>query len=273
MNNELQTFDDNTIINFEYNIAQLEEVAQQAKSIDVSDISAVQDTTKQLVKIRGLIQKQGKEYRDASNAFNKRVLSEEKRYLEIIEPIEVEYKELIEKHKLQQILEERKALLPTRKSQLSLLKITQPTDDEVLSLDENGWNTFYNAKFQEHEQSIAREEENKRREQEQREREERLVKEAQEKAEKDKVEALARAEQDKQNAIEKIQKDKELAELREKEAQAERERKEQEERAKLEADKKYQEFLKVNKFNESTDKIVEQNGVVRIYRLVAEFNK
>jgi len=136
MNNELQTFDDKTIINFEYNIAQLEEVAQQAKSIDVSDIIAVQDTTKQLVKIRGLIQKQGKEYRDASNAFNKRVLSEEKRYLEIIEPIEVEYKELIEKHKQQQILEERKALLPTRKSQLSLLKITQPTEEEILSLDE-----------------------------------------------------------------------------------------------------------------------------------------
>jgi len=81
------------------------------------------------------------------------------------------------------------------------------------------------------------------------------------------------AEKDKQDAIEKIQQDKELAELREQDAQAQKLRKEQEEKAKLEADQKYQEFLKVNKFNESTDKIVEQNGVVRIYRLVAEFNK
>jgi hypothetical protein len=273
MNNEIMSFDENAVIKFEYNIEQLNKVADEAKSIDVSNIDQVQEMTKKLVKVRGIIQKEGKAYRDASNAFNKRVLSEEKKYLEIIEPIEIEYKNLIEEDKKKKIIEARKELLPTKKSQLSLLKIVQPSDEEILSLDEEGWVTFYNAKFQEHERNIKQEEDDKQREREQKEREERLVKEAQERAEKEKEEALARAEKEKQDAIEKMQKEKELEELRVKEAQAEKERKEKEEKEKLEADKKYQDFLKENNFNEETDRIVEKDGVVRLYRIVAEFNK
>lgn len=251
MEKEIMSFDENAVIKFEYNIEQLNKLADEAKSIDITNLDEVQETTKKLVKIRGLIQKQGKTYRDDANAFNKRVLSEEKKYLEIIEPIETEYKQLIEEDKQKRIIEARKELLPTKKSQLSLLKITQPTDEEILSLDEDGWVTFYNTKFQEHEQTTLREEEEKRREQEQKEREERLVKEAQEKAEREKQEEIA-----------KIQKEKEFEELRAKEAQE-----------KLEADQKYQDFLKENNYNEETDRIVEKDGSVRIYRFVAEFKK
>ncbi len=274
----------NFVIEFDYNIEALQKIKEEMLSINKENIEEVEGAVKQLVKIRRSIETKGKTYRDEANAFNKMVISKEKEYVSIIEPLETEYKELIEQDKQRKIIEARKALLPMKKEQLQLLKVLQPSDEEILSFTDEQWVIFYQSKLDEHKKQIAYEEEMERKEMERKEREEQIKKEAEAKAEIEKAEALKRAEEEKIKAVEnakreaeeKAQKEKqerEEAERKEKEAEEARLKKEADEKAKLEADKKYQQFLNDNNFNEETDRLVEKDGVVRLYRLVAEFNK
>ena len=245
-----------TTINFEYNLDLLQGIADQALKIDKSDIQSVKEKSKELVKIRGIIQKKGKEYRDESNAFNKRVLEKEKEFVGVIEPVEIELKSIIAKYEENLVIEARKELLPIKKQQLELLD-TLPTieDNFILSLDESQWTSFYAQKMTEHKLNQDRETQRIADEVNRAEREAQIAKEAQEKAKRDFEELQAR-------------KEKEEFDRKEREA-----REAEKAKAQLESDAKYQQFLLENNFNDVTDRIVEKDGVVRIYRLVAEFQK
>lgn len=274
----------NFVIEFDYNIKQLNTIKNELLAIDITDIPQVENAVKKLVKIRRQIQEKGKTYRDEANAFNKNVLSKEKEYVSIIEPIENEYKEILVKEEERKVLEKRKTLLPMKMQQLSLLKTLQPTEEEVLNMSEEQWIVFYNQKVSEHERQIAFEAEQEKQEAERKAREEQIKKEAEEKAKREQEEALKKAEQDKIKAVEEAKKEAELKALREKqevenkiraekEAEEARIKAEQESKAKMEADKKYQDFLKDNNYNESIDKIESLGGEVKLYRLVATFKK
>lgn len=274
----------NFVIEFDYNIEQLNTIKNEILAIDTTDIPQVENAVKKLVKIRRKIQEKGKTYRDEANAFNKNVLSKEKEYVSIIEPIENEYKEILAKEEERKVLEKRKTLLPMKMQQLSLLKTLQPTEEEVLNMSEEQWIVFYNQKVSEHERQIAFEAEQEKQEAERKTREEQIKKEAEEKAKREQEEALKKAEQDKIKAVEEAKKEAELKALREKqevenkiraekEAEEARIKAEQESKAKMEADKKYQDFLKDNNYSESTDKIESLGGEVKLYRLVATFKK
>ncbi len=245
-----------TLIKFDYNIDQLQAIAEEAKAIDTNNIEELETTTKALVKARGIIQKQGKSYRDDANAYNKMVLEKEKEYVQIIEPIELEYKALIEQHKQNLILEVRKEMLPMKKEQLALLTTLNPFIDEyLLSLDDTQWVEFYQRCMADNKQNLEREEQQKIDEANKAEREAQIAKDAEEKARLE-----FEAEQNRKAQQEEFAK--QQAALKAKE-----------EKEKLESDKRYKDFLSENSFNEVTDRVVEKDGVVRLYRLVAEYTK
>lgn len=242
------------LVEFDFNKEQLELIKQEALAVEKTNIPQVEETIKKLVKVRRAIQAKGKEYRDDANAFNKSVLSKEKEYVEIIEPVELDFKKIVEDDKQNKIIAARRELLPNRKKHLSLLKVAMPTDEEILQLDDAGWVVFYDSKVNEHEKAVEHE---KRKEQDEKDREEREKKIAQEAADK----AMREAE-------EKARKDKEEAERLERERIA----KEEEEKAKLEAGKKYKAFLAENSFDEKTDILKRDGDSIKIYRFVAQFN-
>ncbi len=274
----------NFVIEFDYNLEALQKIKEGMLSIDKTNIEEVEGAVKQLVKIRRGIETKGKSYRDEANAFNKMVISKEKEYVEIIEPLEIEYKEILEKDKQAKIVEARMALLPMKKDQLSLLKVKQSTDEEILALSDEEWVIFYQAKADEHKKQIAYEVEQERLDKERKEREERMEKELKKRHEEEKAAMVKKAEEDKIKAVEDAKREVELEAKKKEEAEQARIKKEsdakkaQEEaeakaKAEMEADQKYKDFLKENNFNLETDIIEEHADGVYIYRFVASFKK
>lgn len=282
------------VIEFDYNIETLEKFKAEVSLIDRKDIDKVQVAVKELVKMRGSIEKKGKTYRDDANAFNKMVLGKEKEYVGIIEPLELELKEVLVREEKRKIIEARKELLSMKKQQLSLLKITQPTDEELLSMNEEEWIAFYNQKFSEHNEFLVQEEKRKEEEKARLEREaereeqikkeaEEIKREAEERAEKQRVELLKKAEEDKIKAVEEEKRKAERAEQdRIEKERLEKEREiarlnaikveEEAEKARVEADTKYKQFLSDNNYNPVTDIINRNGNEISIYRLVNSFN-
>ena len=237
----------NIIVEFDVNISQLETLKSQATLVDRSDIDSVKETVKMLVKTRRAIEAKGKEYRDEANAFNKSVIAKEKEYISVIEPLEVELKEVIEKDNERKIIEARRELLPNRMRHISILKIaTIPTEDEILQLDDAQWATLYDQLVAEHEKAIEVAEKKEQDEKDRAAREENIAKEAAEKATHDAEEKAKRTEK-------------------------ERLEKEAAENARLEAEAEYRAFLEKNNFNKGTDIIKKEGNSVKIYRYVAEF--
>jgi len=257
----------NQVISFDYNKEQLEALKNQFSIVDRESKEEVDNAVKVLVKARGIIQKQGKTYRDDANAYNKAVLAKEKEYVEIIEPLEIELKEVLAEMKNKEIIEARKELLPMKQKQLELLTtIEKPSDDFILSLDDTAWVEYYASQMKLDESNKEAEIQKAKYAEEQQAREAQIAKEAEEKAKRDFEEAQARKEaQEKAEAENKAR--------IEAEEKAKAEAKEQEEKAKLLADEKYQAWLSENNYNEATDRTVEKDGTVRLYRLVAEFTK
>jgi len=268
--------ENNFVIEFDYNLEALNELKSTYLQINKEDIEEVTEATKELVKIRRNIEAKGKTYRDEANAFNKKVLTKQKEYIGIIEPLETEFKDILKKEEERQALEARKEMLPNRKNQLSLLKITQPTDEEILAIEDKDWLEFYNQKFAEHEDAVKKEEEAKIEAERQKEREEQIKKEAEERAKKDAEEALKRAEAEKEAEIAKIKQGQEDKERKEKEAEEARKQAEEAERKKTEANKKYQVWLKENGYtaeNKDDFHIENKTDVVILYKKVGIFTK
>jgi hypothetical protein len=302
MTKEIVTTENKFVVKFDYNMDILLKMVEESKNVDITNIEAVEEEHKKFVKVRTTIKRQEKEMVDEANKFRNTVFEERDKYLEVSVPVEEKFKKILEEEKQRQIVEVRKELLPMKQQQLSLLDIVEVTDDFILTLDDEQWVAFYNEKVAEHKANIIKKEQEAKAEQERKEREERIREEAKQKAErekkeaelkaeqekrdliakaeKDRVEALAKAEQDKKDAIAKLEKEqkekeekaiieKALKEKAEKDAQELKTKQEKEAQEKLEADKKYQKFLKDNNYNEKTDIINNVGDEVRIYRLVA----
>jgi len=269
------------VVKFNYNTAILDFIASDARAIDVSNFEEVSVKVKELVKIRRAIQAQGKSFRDESNAFNRRISEEEDMYVKMIQPIEIEYKEVLAKEEARKLVEIRKELLPMKKKQLQfLIKIELTDDDTLLAMDDNHWIAYYNSQFKLNEERIQHDEIMARREKERKEREVQIRAEMDEKARLDAELALKQAEKDQINAVQAeklkaeqlVRKQKEMAKQDELQAFKDKADKEVADKSKLDANKKYQEFLSSNNYNEGTDIIQNTGGKIKIYRLVAVYN-
>lgn len=277
--------DEQFIVKFDYNAEALSKVVEEAKSIDTENIEEVEKAVKGLVKVRRAIETQGKSFRDAANAYNKSVLLEQKKYVGMVEPLELEYKELLKKEEERKVMEARKELLPMKKKQLASLEHRPERDDEfLLEMDDEEWVRFYSQEFELNEKEQQEIEEAKRREIEQKEREEQIRKEEAERAKKEAEEAAKKAEEDKKRAVEqakreaeeKAQREREEAEAeqrRAEEAKLEAERKAKEEKERMEADKKYKAWLEENNYNENDFVLHETADHILMYKLVDKFDK
>jgi hypothetical protein len=311
------------VVKFDYGKEQLEEIVLEIKRIDRSNIEAVKDGHRKLVKVRTTITGQGKDLRDDAIKFQKSVIEKEKEYLAITVPLEEELKSVLDDEKEKIVMEARKQLLPQKREQLALLEYTKEiTDEELLMMSDEIWVHYYQNAMEINRLEKKRIEDEKQAEIEREENEkikaenDRLKAEAEE-AERIRKEKEKEAEEEKEKAQKEIfEKNMELrinklaslglvfedgiysiynikipfgdiqtfsddafndllneVKLVIDEEERQNEIKLIEEQKKLEADNKYQEFLKENNYSEETDRVVEKDGVVRIYRLVAEFKR
>ncbi len=261
---------ENTIVKFDYTKEGLEAMKQEFSLVNIDDKEQLNGAVKILVKARGIIQKQGKTFRDEANAYNKSVLEKEKEYVNIIEPLEIKYKERIIEIEKEEVRQERLKVLPQRQSLLGMLKtIQQPSDETILSFDDTTFMTFLSEKQSEDKQNIDREEARLKREQE-------IADNAKVEAERNAQEQIKKAQQEADAKIAE-------AELKiEREKQAEIKRQEEEEKAKvkaqeeLEKNQKYTNFLKENGVTEEnkSDFIIKENDKeFAIYKKIATLEK
>ena len=208
---------------------------------DIEGYNEVDKARKNLKNVSVELKKTGKVLRTEAIAFQKAVLAIEKELVGIIEPIKIDLenkqKEIDDKKESLK----REALLPERKEKL--LKIDVEFDEaDVLLMDENEFNSYYNEKNTEYLEEEGRkiQEEKEKLEQEKRDKElkeqaeKKAREDATEQAKIDKIKAEAekevaiqvekdKAEKEKQEAIEaekikaQVEKDKIIAEQKKKE--------------------------------------------------------
>ena len=242
------------VVEFDYNKAQLEEIKETVSSVDRNSKDDVEESIKILVKARGIIQKQGKGYRDYHIAFNKTVLTREKEFVSILEPLEIELKNVLAEMKNAEVMEARKELLQMKKDQLSLLdKVSETSDEFILSLDDVAWVEYFNTKMAENKAIKEKELQDAEFEANREEREKKIAEDA-------RLDGIAEADRVAKAAASKKANDDLYAK---KKAEAELKAKQ--------ANVKYQEFLKSIEFNSETDRAIEKDGVTRVYRLLAVF--
>lgn len=229
---------------FKPGIATLREIAAKHRGLEIKGLDdkegydAVKAARKELGDWRILITKEGKKYREEALAYQREVLRQEKEHLAEIVPVEDELKAKLEAIDDERKREERRALLPSRKTMLAEIEVAL-TDEEILDFDENSFATFYgNARmnYLEAKNRAAQEELDKKR------REEELAKAKEEAAARAVEEERTRAERAKA-AEEKRQAD----EAARKKADEERqEREKAAEVARQEKNRRYRAWLKEN---------------------------
>ena len=293
------------IIKFDPAKEDLVKIAEDYRKIVVVDKETYKQSSearKKLKATRVTIKKMGKSMRDDANNYAKKVIAEEKWYIELIEPTE-RYLEQQEKDFLEKLeIESRREELPQRRKMLDDIKYTEIEDNDILKLSAADFAQFYMNKkieFDQNEELRKDEEAEKKAAQEKieqdkkdaaekakkdaEEKAEREKKELQEKAEKEKQDAIKKVEEDKKAALEKAEKekadalaksekekqdiiDKQNKEKAEKEAE---EKRKKEEKEKAEKNEKYQAFLTVNDHNPDTDKIERVGDEFILFRQVA----
>lgn len=148
---------------FNPTIAELNKMVLVTKNIVATDLKdkqqmeVVRENRITLKKARVEIEKAGKAYREDANAFLKKVLSKEKELIAIIEPEEVRLKAIEEEAGQLMIREERIEKLPTRKDRLSAIdrgRIPWATDEELLEMDSEVFEAFYNKCVAEHNENV-----------------------------------------------------------------------------------------------------------------------
>lgn len=258
-------------------LTNLVELTKQVVVTDINDKYQIDQVKSNRILLRDArvnITKRGKELRSDALAFQKAVIEKERELIAIIEPEEERLKAIEEEVKAKKLRAERIALLPERKKRLAEIgDNVEVTDDELIAMDASDFQGYVNkrvadkneAERQEIEKKqaeIKAEEERLAREKETREREEKARQEERERIEREQKEKAEREEREKKEAEEK----------------AERERKEAEERAEkekaeMEANEKYQAWLKANGYDESTCILKEEGNKVVLYRRVSEYQK
>lgn len=141
---------------FDPNKEQLQAIAQEVSQITVDpskmtkdDLELVNTTKNKLVKARTAIQKRGKEIRAAAIKFQKDVIAYEDELIGIIEPEEKRLKEIESGAKEYAMKQERMKTLPEFKEKLaSIGDAVEVSDEELLALDPNQRDAYYNGRLQ-----------------------------------------------------------------------------------------------------------------------------
>lgn len=252
---------------FKPEIAALKELAIKYKGLEIKGVhdekgyNEVKVARKELGDMRITITKFGKSKREEALAFQREVLRQEREHLEIITPLEDELKAKIEAVDEEKKRAERIILLPSRKAKLGEIGVDM-TDDEILSLDEKKFSEMYTAKKMEH----LEEQDRKHREEEAEKRRVDELKQAKKKAKLDERDRIRRVEERRKER--EAEQEAENKRLKEKKIADEKAR-----QKKLEADKKFQEFLINNRYDKNTDILQQDESEVRIYRIVNTFKK
>jgi hypothetical protein len=244
------------IAKFDYNTVLLEEYVSEATKTDKTNIEDVSEKVKEIVKMRRKIEAQGKSFRDANTEENRKISADERKFTEILIPLEEEFKQLIEDNKKKLIMEARKELLPMKKEQLELLqdlKAGHIKDDEILSMSDEEWVRFYQNAMEENTREKLAKEKRAEYEANIEEREAEI-------AEKSRLDGIAE-----QKAKEKAKAGRAKADAGKKKLA------EAEEKERLAKDNAYQTFLKKNGFRKETDIVQKGEEGLRLYRLVDTF--
>lgn len=237
---------------------------------DRAGYALVDNARKELKKVRINIEKTGKSLRAEALAFQKAVIEKEKELVGMVEPTEIELQDKQNQIDLEKEKIKRKELLPERRFKMKAISLAVD-DDFLLLMDDPQFNAFYNQKNSDF---LAEKERKLREEQEKVEAEKRKI--------EDEKQAQEREKQ-RQIELEEVRKDAESKAKAEMKLQAEKAKKlakEQEEQwvrneksiqDKLEKDKKYQAFLKKNKYVNGSDFIIQHNGnKIVLYKKVDE---
>jgi len=130
--------------------AELTKIVSEMKDLTIKGVDdkegylAVDTARKNLKAIRVKITKTGKDLRAEALSFQKAVIAKEKELVEIIEPTEKMLADQQEKIDNEKERIARMELLPSRKEKLATIGITEISDDEILIMDFNQFDEFYN---------------------------------------------------------------------------------------------------------------------------------
>lgn len=154
---EIVAFDFSPTI-FDPNKEQLEAIKAEVANITADptkitkeELAVVNETKNKLVKARTTIEKVGKAAREKAVKFQKDVIAYEKELIGIIEPEEKRLKEIESDAKEHAMKEERLKTLPEYKAKLaSIGDAVDITDEELLALDPNERDAYYNQRLGAH---------------------------------------------------------------------------------------------------------------------------
>jgi hypothetical protein len=270
---------------------------------DKEGYKAVEEARKHLKTLRCDIANKGKELRAEAIKFQKQVIEEEKSLIKIVQPTELKLQEKTDYIDELKVKQQRQVALPARKIQLKELGVEVP-DTFLLEQDDMEFVAFFNQKKAE---IIEKEAQKLKEAQEKLEQEKKIMEEkrAQEQAKeealkKEREEAALRlelakkqAEFEKQQAVEEErakgkkekqalieeQKRKELERQKAVEDEAERVQQEAEnqkkEQAKIEARKKYQDWLVLHDYQDNGEYFLQKNSEKKeiiLWKKVGIFN-
>lgn len=128
---------------------------------DKKGYMAVDDARKELKKVRVQISKDGKELRAEAVAFQKAVLKKEKELIALVEPTELELTAKQDEIKEEIARLKRVDSLPSRKARIKSIEI-EVSDDELLSMDDEAFDAFFNEKHAEYLQEKERKQQDQR---------------------------------------------------------------------------------------------------------------
>jgi len=293
--------------------AELTTLAMKYKNLKIEGIDdktgfkIVDEARKDLKKKRVEIVKTGKELRQEARDFANAVIKAEKELVAIIEPLEKDLQNKQDKIKEEQLKIDRAVLLPERKEKLASINCIEKTDDDLLMMNPEEFNVFYNNKKAEYLEEkeaqleiekarIAKEKEDAAAEKkrladlEKAKEEARIA--AEEKAKQDLIDAKKKAEDDKKKAIEdekrrakeerqrliddqKRKEEERIAEENRLKAEKEAKAKaDAEEKAKMEKRRAFVKWLSDNGYNEKTkDDFYRLDGVEEciLYKKISTF--
>lgn len=245
--------------------AELTALAEEYKWLTISGIedeigaAKVKEWAKKLQSVRIVITKAGKDMRADAVKYQKRVISEEQKLVGIVDYIEKDLKEKLDRYNNAIVADKRKKILPERRDELAKAGITvEISDDDLCAMDYDKFNKYVldqrQAILDAREAAVKAEEDAKLEAQRAAERAAELEKARQDAAEEARIET--------ENRMNKEAADKEAAE---KKAKEDAEKKEKEDQKKVEQKKRYQTWLDTNNYDPLKHK-VERDGDTMVMR-------
>lgn len=132
-----------TLAEFQPAEAQLQELANRARNVDVSNIREVHTVRIELRDARTSLTKKGKELREGALLFQKKVIAKEKDLLAIILADEERLEAIENEAKQREEMEKRRVALPARIAALQSIGDNSPIDEnELLKMDDNLFNEY-----------------------------------------------------------------------------------------------------------------------------------